>query len=132
MTNLTHPQTPEHSRFPGWTDWQLAREYLTRARYTDSEGMRELFTENEIRRATAYLAVGRLDTDRLTAIEDRVKAVPAGWRQRDIEWLIQQLRQAWAWLDELRDRIDDAGSLMHTSYVGAAIGYVPSSREGES
>ncbi|MFI1293349.1 hypothetical protein ACH4VM_33730 [Streptomyces sp. NPDC020792] len=36
---------------------------------------------------------------------------------------------AWADLDELRDRIDDAGSLMHTSYVASAVRYVTRSRE---
>jgi hypothetical protein len=47
----------------------------------------------------------------------------------DTEWLTHQLRQAWARLDRLRDRIDDAGSLMHIHHVATAIDYVPGSRE---
>ncbi|MEU8992854.1 hypothetical protein AB0C98_41835 [Streptomyces sp. NPDC048558] len=42
---------------------------------------------------------------------------------------MQQLRQAWAQLDRLRDRIDDAGSLMHIHHVATAIDYVRGSRE---
>ncbi|MGW7529854.1 hypothetical protein [Streptomyces sp. NPDC054783] len=36
---------------------------------------------------------------------------------------------AWADLDELRDRIDDAGTLMRTVYVSGAILRVRESRE---
>lgn len=49
----------------------------------------------------------------------------------DTEWLAQQLRRAWAQMDKLRDRIDDAGSLMVTTHVETAIGYVRGSRETE-
>jgi hypothetical protein len=158
----------ETSAFPSWTDWQLAREYLYRARYADSARLTELFTEEEVGRATAYLAAQHPDTDRLAAIEARLKAVPGDWRQRggdtgviedcdgrpvavlgtsgaehlplgefvaaapgDTEWLTQQLRRAWAQLDRLRNRIDDAGSLMHIHHVATAIDYVPGSRETE-
>ncbi|MER5973301.1 hypothetical protein ABT112_26845 [Streptomyces sp. NPDC002055] len=51
-------------------------------------------------------------------------AVPA-----DTDWLTQQLRQAWAQLDQLRDRIDNAGRLMDTNHVATAIDYVPGSRD---
>ncbi|WP_331722329.1 hypothetical protein [Streptomyces canus] len=159
----------ETSTFPGWTDWQLARELLHHAGFTDGEQrITELFTQEEVGRAKAYLAAGRPETDRLTAIETRLKAVPDGWRQRDgdagliedadgdpiavlgtsgdvrlplgeflahvpadTEWLTQQLRRAWAQLDKLRDRIDDAGSLMVRTHVETAIGYVRGSRDTE-
>ncbi|MCF3132469.1 hypothetical protein [Streptomyces olivochromogenes] len=155
------------SVFPDWTDWQLARELLRHVGCADGEQrIAELFTEEEVRRVNAYLAAGRPDTDRLTAIETRLKAVPDGWRQReadagliedadghpiavlgtsgdvqlrlgeflasapaDAEWLAQQLRWAWTQLDKLRDRIDDAGSLMVRTHVETAIGYVRGSRE---
>ncbi|MGC2997129.1 hypothetical protein ACPF8X_01660 [Streptomyces sp. G35A] len=156
----------EPSAQPHRADWQLAQEYLHRARYADRARLAELFTDEEIARATAYLAAQHPDADRLTAIEARLKAVPSGWRQRDgdtgviedsdgrpvavlgtsgaehlplgeflaaapadTEWLTHQLRQAWAQLDRLRDRIDDAGILMHIHYVATAIDYVPGSRE---
>lgn len=158
----------EPSAQPDRTDWQLAQEYLHRARYADSARLAELFTDEEATRATAYLAAQRPDVDRLIAIEARLKAVPAGWRHRggdtgviedddgrpvavlgtsgaehlplgefiaaapaDTEWLTQQLRRAWAQLDRLRGRIDDAGSLMHIHHVATAIDYVPGSRETE-
>ncbi|MFG3336848.1 hypothetical protein ACGFZZ_33135 [Streptomyces tendae] len=46
----------------------------------------------------------------------------------DARWLLDRL--AWAdWhLEELRDRIDDAGSMMNTSYVSSAIDYTRWSR----
>ncbi|WOT40675.1 hypothetical protein [Streptomyces coeruleorubidus] len=159
----------ETSAFPGWTDWQLAREVLHHARFSDGEErIAERFTEEEVRRVNRYLAGSRPDTARLDAIETRLKAVPDGWRQRDgdagliedadghpiailgtsgdvrlplgefladapddTRWLAQQLRRAWAQLDKLRDRIDDAGSLMDTCAVETAIGYVRGSRETE-
>ena len=157
----------EISTFPGWTDWQLAREALHHARFTDGEQrIAELFTEEEASRVKEYLAAGRPDADRLDAIETRLQAVPDGWRQRDgdcgliedadgqpiavlgtsgearlplgeflanapadTEWLAQQLTRAWAQLDTLRDRIDDAGSLVDTNHVATDIGYVHGSRE---
>jgi phosphopantetheinyl transferase (holo-ACP synthase) len=162
---MTHRET---SAQPDRADWQLAQEYLHRARYADPARLAELFTDEEIARATAYLAAQHPDADRLAAIEARLKAVPSGWRQRDgdtgviedsegrpvavlgtsgaerlplgeflaaapadTEWLTHQLRQAWAQLDRLRDRIDDAGSLMHVHHVATAIDYVPGSREPE-
>ncbi|MFG2463336.1 hypothetical protein ACGFWE_40675 [Streptomyces sp. NPDC048523] len=159
----------ETSTFPGWTDWQLAREALHHAGFSDGEQrITKLFTQEEVRRANEYLAAGRPDTGRLDAIETRLKAVPDGWRQRegdagliedadghpvailgtsgdvplplgeflahvpaDTEWLAQQLRRAWAQLDKLRDRIDDAGSLMVRTDVETAMGYVRGSRDTE-
>ncbi|MGX1913604.1 hypothetical protein ACWIID_32895 [Streptomyces phaeochromogenes] len=159
----------ETSTFPGWTDWQLAREALHHAGFSDGEQrIAELFTKEEVRRVNEYLASGRPDTGRLDAIETRLKAVPDGWRQRegdagfvedtdghpvatlgtsgdvrlplgeflahvpaDTEWLAQQLRRAWAQLDKLRDRIDDAGSLMVRTHVETAICYVRGSRDTE-
>lgn len=47
----------------------------------------------------------------------------------DTQWLAQQLRRAWTQLDKLRDRIDNAGSLMDTNHVATAIDYVRGSRE---
>ena len=74
----------ETSGFPCWTDWQLARELLHHAAFADGEQrIAELFTDEEVRRVNAYLAAGCPDTDRLTAIETRLKAVPDGWRQRE-------------------------------------------------
>lgn len=40
----------ETSTQPGRTDWQLAQEYLHRARYADSARLAELFTEEEVGR----------------------------------------------------------------------------------
>lgn len=68
----------ENSVFHGWTDWQIAREALRRRaahrqavhRRGGSQGQR---------------MPGRRppDTDRLDAIETRLKAVPDGWCERD-------------------------------------------------
>lgn len=41
---------------------------------------------------------------------------------------MQQLATAWMRLDELRDRIDDGGSLMANIHVASAIDYVRGSR----
>ncbi|MFJ7416385.1 hypothetical protein ACIQWZ_37130 [Streptomyces sp. NPDC098077] len=62
----------------------------------------------------------------------RIAALQAGPDRltlEDARWLLDQL--AWAdWhLEELRDRIDDAGSTMSTSYVASAIDYTRWSRE---
>ncbi|UQA91046.1 hypothetical protein [Streptomyces halobius] len=73
----------ETGAIPGWTDWQLAREALHHAGLSDGEQrIAKLSTEEEVRRVNNFLAAGRHDTDRLTAIETRLKAVPDGWRQR--------------------------------------------------
>lgn len=73
----------ETSAFPGWSDWQLAREALHHAEFSDGEQrIANLFTHEDVRRIKAYLAAGRPDTGRLDAIETRLKAVPGGWRLR--------------------------------------------------
>ncbi|MGY3676668.1 hypothetical protein [Streptomyces sp. TE33382] len=68
--------------------------------------------------------------DRLAEIAARTQALPQGQRPDDIRWLIQELLAARAHiaetdhrLTELRARLDDAGSLMATTYVASAIGY---------
>lgn len=123
----------QHSAFPDWDDWQLAREavHLRRmARHSDNpqaeadRRIGEAFTVGEVQRIDAYLAAGIPDTDRLAAIEAQL-----GDATNDTKWLAEQLKRAWAQMDELRDRIDDAGSLMDTSYVSSAIGYVRWSRK---
>ncbi|WP_217144809.1 hypothetical protein [Streptomyces sp. AC627_RSS907] len=140
IASLALQQIDESAR--GWTDWELAREVVYHAQFPDGEQrINTLFTEVEVRRVTEYLAGSRPDTERLTAIEICLQSVPDGWRQRDgdagriedadAQWLAQQLRQAWARLDRLRDRLDAAGSLMDTTHVATAIDYVPGSRETE-
>ncbi|WP_434600226.1 hypothetical protein [Streptomyces sp. A5-4] len=126
----------QHSDKADWTDWQLAREAVWlrgMARYSDdpqAEADRrnaEQFTADEVRRIDSYLAAGKPDTGRLAAIEAKLDDATG-----DTKWLTQQLQRAWAQMDELRDRIDDAGSLMDTGYVASAIRYVSSSREAIS
>lgn len=123
----------ECSNKSGWDDWALACEAVMLrgfARYSDdpeadaARRIGEAFTEDEARRADAYLAAGVLDTGRLAAIEATLDS--AG---DDTKWLVEQLRHAWARHTDLRDRIDDAGSLMDIGCVAKAIGYVPGSRE---
>jgi hypothetical protein len=41
----------------------------------------------------------------------------------DVQWLISELEQADWHLEELKDRIDFSGSLMHNSFAAGAIGY---------
>jgi hypothetical protein len=100
------------------------------ARYSDdpkAEADRrigEQFTADEARRIDSYLAAGKPDTSRLAAIDARLDDATD-----DTKWLTQQLNRAWAHLEELRDRIDDAGSLMDSGYVASAIGYVSGTRE---
>ncbi|MEV5010023.1 hypothetical protein [Streptomyces sp. NPDC055692] len=84
----------------------------------------EAFTEDEVRRADAYLAAGLRDTSRLADIEATLNGV-----SDDTKWLVEQLKTAWARMNVLRDRIDDAGSLRDIGYVSSAIGNVPGSRE---
>ncbi|MFC9759079.1 hypothetical protein ACFXPY_34150 [Streptomyces sp. NPDC059153] len=50
----------------------------------------------------------------------------------ETNWLTEQLRIAWERLDELRNRIDGAGSLMDSGHVASAIGYVSNTREGDA
>ncbi|MEU3855656.1 hypothetical protein [Streptomyces sp. NPDC029554] len=122
----------QHSAAPGRSDWQLASEACEvrrLARYAAdpqadlNRRMKDTFTADEARRADAYLAAGALDTARLAEIEARLDDT-----SDDMKWLAEQLRTSWAQLDQLRDRIDDAGSLMARDYVARTIGYVPWSR----
>ncbi|MEV0580944.1 hypothetical protein [Streptomyces sp. NPDC050392] len=117
----------EHNSRVDWTDWQLAREvdHIRRiANYSDdpqAEAERELgaeFTAEQVRRADAYLDAAVFDTGRLEAAESRIGD------DADKAWLVQQLTRSWVLLDELQARIDKAGSLMHSTYVSEAIGYV--------
>ncbi|MDX3370452.1 hypothetical protein PV387_31310 [Streptomyces sp. ME02-6987-2C] len=57
-----------------------------------------------------------------------LQARPDRLTPEDARWLLDRL--AWAdWhLEELRDRVDDAGSMMNTSYVSSAIDYTRWSR----
>lgn len=85
--------------------------------------MKDTFAAGEDRRADAYLAAGALDTARLAGIETQLDTA-----SDDTKWLVEQLRTSWAQLDRLRDRIDDAGSLMDRDYIARTIGHVPWSR----
>ncbi|MFE2245398.1 hypothetical protein [Streptomyces lavendulae] len=51
----------------------------------------EVFTENEVRRADAFLEAGHQDADRLAAIAARLGKDAVG----DEAWLVQQLSTAW-------------------------------------
>ncbi|WP_329046658.1 hypothetical protein [Streptomyces sp. NBC_01422] len=57
-----------------------------------------------------------------------LQARPDRLTQEDARWLLDRLVQADWHLDELRDRIDNAGSLMSTSHVSSAIDYTRWSR----
>ncbi|MFB7982961.1 hypothetical protein [Streptomyces vinaceus] len=124
---------PKESSSPGRTDWELARlavHLRGYAKYADdpeadaAQRLGEAFTEDEVRRADAFLEAGHQDADRLAAIAARVGNDPA----TDEGWLVQQLATAWMRLDELRDRIDGGGSLMANTHVASAIDYVRGSR----
>jgi hypothetical protein len=123
----------EESAFPGWSDWHLVREACDvrrRTCYTNDpqaeldQRMRNTFTADEVRRADAYLAAGIPDTCRLAEIEARLDDASG-----DTKWLAEQLRKTWSQMDKLRDRINDAGTLMDRDYAARAVGYVPWSRE---
>ncbi|MFE0776770.1 hypothetical protein [Streptomyces sp. NPDC058861] len=118
---------------PDRDDYDLARLLVwerSLAKYDadpDAELLRrvhKLFTEDEHRRALAYLAASEQDTDRLAAIE----AGLGGDTTSDAAWLVGQLRTAWARLDELRDRIDNSGTLIDLHYMAEGIDYVRGSR----
>ncbi|MFD5513392.1 hypothetical protein ACFWIB_37415 [Streptomyces sp. NPDC127051] len=123
----------QESSNPGRSDWELARLAVHLrgfAAYADdpqADAIRrlgEVFTEDEVRRADAFLEAGHQDADRLAAIAARLGKDAAG----DESWLLQQLATAWMRLDELRDRIDDGGSFMANTHVASAIDYVRGSR----
>ncbi|MGW1520763.1 hypothetical protein [Streptomyces sp. NPDC002287] len=123
----------KESSNPGRTDWELARlavHLRGYAKYADdpeadaAQRLGEAFTEDEVRRADAFLEASHQDADRLAAIAARLGNDTA----TDEAWLVQQLATAWMRLDELRDRIDDGGSLMANTHVASAIDYVRGSR----
>ncbi|MEW5627220.1 hypothetical protein AB1388_11695 [Streptomyces hydrogenans] len=118
---------------PRRTDYALARLLVwerSLAKYdADPEAdllcrVHELFTEDEHRRALDYLAASEQDTGRLTTIEAGLGEDTTS----DTTWLVGQLRTAWARLDELRDRIDNSGSLIDLHYMAEGINYVRGSR----
>ncbi|MGW6876218.1 hypothetical protein [Streptomyces xanthophaeus] len=123
----------QESSNPGRTDWELARlavHLRGYAKYSDDpetdavRRLEEAFTEDEVRRADAFLEAAHQDADRLAEIAARLGKDAAS----DEAWLVQQLATAWMRLDELRDRIDDGGSLMANTLVASAIDYVRGSR----
>lgn len=123
----------KESSNPGRTDWELARlavHLRGYAMYADdpeadaAQRLGEAFTEDEVRRADAFLEASHQDADRLADIAARLGNDTA----TDEAWLVQQLATAWMRLDELRDRIDDGGSLMANTHVASAIDYVRGSR----
>jgi hypothetical protein len=59
---------------------------------------------------------------------DELKARISALTLADVEWLISELEKADWHLEELKDRVDDAGSLMRTDYVSSAIDYTRWSR----
>lgn len=117
----------------GRTDYDLARLLVwerSLAKYdADPEAelvrrIHKLFTEDEHRRALDYLAASEQDTHRLTTIEAGLGEDTTS----DTAWLTGQLRTAWARLDELRDRIDNSGTMVDLHYMAEGIGYVRRSR----
>ncbi|MER7540127.1 hypothetical protein ABTX77_35920 [Streptomyces sp. NPDC097704] len=118
---------------PGRDDYDLARLLVWErgfAKYNaDPEAdllrrVHKLFTEDEHRRALDYLAASEQDTDRLSTIEASLDEDTTS----DTAWLVGQLRTAWARLDELRDRIDNSGTLIDLHYMAEGISYVRGSR----
>ncbi|MEU9755717.1 hypothetical protein AB0D90_21700 [Streptomyces althioticus] len=127
MTDTTTVGWRTESQWPNATDVQLAEkatDIVIMARYdADPQAcmereLRQTFTHDEMRRAQQVLTACTLDVTRLTEIEAR-----AGHLDDDTRWLVGQLRTAWEQLLELRTRINDAGSLMQTSYVASAVAY---------
>lgn len=57
-----------------------------------------------------------------------LQARPDRLTQEDARWLLDRLARADWHLEELRDRIDNAGSMMNTSYVSSALAYTRWSR----
>jgi hypothetical protein len=132
--NTAHTVTyrPESSK-PDWTDWKLAcalQEIFRQSRYHDdplAEVIRQVsdqFTADEVARAQRVLATGKPDTERLAAIESRLADT-----DNDTKWLVEQVKQTWAWLEALRDAIDNSGALMHNTYAASCVEYVRWSRE---
>lgn len=77
--------------------------------------------------ATAPGGDGYISEQRARITE--LQAHPDRLTQEDAQWLLDRLARADWHLEELRDRIDDAGSTMSTSYVASALDYTRWSRE---
>ncbi|MGY1548274.1 hypothetical protein [Streptomyces sp. MN6] len=117
----------EESQFPGSSDFTLAEiatDMISIARYEKdpqahmADVLPKTFTYDEMSRVTQYLAACTLDTSRLERIEERGEQL-----DDDTRWLATQLRCAWDQISELRERIEDAGSLMQTAFVASAVRY---------
>ncbi|MEE1806912.1 FAD-dependent monooxygenase [Streptomyces sp. BE133] len=87
----------EHSVKDGWSDWQLARlavDIRRMARYGGTlkaevePRMTQEFTADEVRRVDAYLAASVPDTNRLTAIDNRLE--PATIAQTRVEEILAE------------------------------------------
>ncbi len=119
----------QHSAAPDKSDWRLACRELRRSarwRKPASEAdrqMKKAFTADEAARIDAFFEAAQHDTGRLAAIEARLNG---GHRRHEVAG--RATAPPVGLMEELRDRIDDAGSMM-TSYVESAIGYVRWSRE---
>ncbi|MEV5204933.1 hypothetical protein [Streptomyces sp. NPDC053720] len=70
---------------------------------------------------TPYISEQRARIAELQARADRLTL-------EDAQWLLDQLTRSDWNLEVLRDRIDDAGSMMNTTYVSSAIDYTRWSR----
>lgn len=113
------------------SDWQLAQHavWLRGSSHPDeARRFAEQFSEDEVRRVDAYLAAGKPDTGRLASIEAQL-ADTDDITTDDTMWLVHELKRAWAHLEEARDQVDDAGSLIPNEYVASAIGYVRGTRD---
>jgi hypothetical protein len=120
----------------GESDWELtllaldkrsSATYAADPRADEAQRIGALFTAEEAARVDAYLAASLQDTDRLDAI-----AAAGALNRVDVNWVIAELRTAWARLDKLRDRVDNSGSLADTGYLSSAVGYVRWSRKPQA
>ncbi|MFI8008316.1 hypothetical protein [Streptomyces sp. NPDC086010] len=140
---MTEPMAPqerpqmthrEHSNKDGWSDcnsrdsrWTSAARRPTAAswlpKWSRNCERSSLPTRLSASTRSSQRASQTLTADRLTAIKDRLDTADG-----NSLWLTEQLTIAWDRLDTLRDRIKDAGSLMHNSHVAHAIDYVRRTR----
>ncbi|HWU08449.1 MAG TPA: RNase adapter RapZ [Streptomyces sp.] len=93
-----------------------------RPRHTESESIR--YTADVVSMPSDgdnYISAQRARIAELQSRPDRLT-------REDARWLLDRLARADWYLEELRDRIDDAGSLMNTSYVSSALDYTRWSR----
>jgi hypothetical protein len=120
----------------GESDWALTRLALSKRSFAvhdddprahEAREVGKLFTAQEAQRVDAYLAASLQDTDRLDAI-----ATVGALNRVDVDWLIGELRTAWARLDEFRDRIDNSGRLADTGHLSSAVDYVRWSRKPQA